>query len=87
MEKPVSTLGKKLSPYLRIAAVIIVLMLLLFAAIRFQTWKGEKDRQVLVLVNPWNPVSVEQSPPTNLANPPLLVLICGRFPVVVSISS
>ena len=57
MEKPVSTLGKKLSPYLRIAAVIIVLMLLLFAALRFQTWKGEDNRQVLVLVNPWNPVS------------------------------
>ena len=58
MKLPVSLLGKKLSPYLKLAAAIIFAVLALFAAIRIVSWhhRGESAR-LLTLVNPWNPVS------------------------------
>ena len=43
---------------LRAAALLVLLVLLLFAAVRFQLWKmPELGKKPLTLVNPWNPVS------------------------------
>ena len=55
---PVSYLRKKLSPYMRVASIIVVAALLILAGVRVYTWKtyGPGSR-LLTLVNPWNPVS------------------------------
>ena len=55
---PVSYLRKKLSPYMRVASVIVVAALLILAGARVYSWKtyGPHSR-LLTLVNPWNPVS------------------------------
>ena len=55
---PVSYLSKKLSPYVRVAAIIVVAALLVFAGLRFYSWRSYGARSRLItLVNPWNPVS------------------------------
>jgi len=42
----------------RAAALLVLLMLVLFAAVRFHLWQTPVEmKQQLVLVNPWNPVS------------------------------
>ena len=55
---PVSYLSKRLSPYVRVAAIIVVAALLILAGARVQSWRtyGPRSR-LLTLVNPWNPVS------------------------------
>ena len=55
---PVSYLSKKLSPYVRVAAIIVVAALMVFAGLRFYSWRSYGARSRLItLVNPWNPVS------------------------------
>ena len=58
MKTPVSYLGRRLSPYVRVAMVIVLAALAVFTAIRIHSWNtfGERSR-VLTLVNAWNPVS------------------------------
>ena len=58
MEAPVSALGKKMGPYLKVAAVIVLTVLAIFAALRFAGWhRLEASARLLTLVNPWNPLS------------------------------
>ena len=55
---PVSYLSKKLSPYVRVAAIIVVAALMAFAGLRFYSWRAYGARtRLITLVNPWNPVS------------------------------
>ena len=55
---PVSYLSKKLSPYVRVAAIIVVAALMVFAGLRFYSWRSYGSRtRLITLVNPWNPVS------------------------------
>ena len=55
---PISYLSKKLSPYVRVASIIVVAALLLFAGLRFASWRSYGARtRLITLVNPWNPVS------------------------------
>ena len=55
---PVSYLSKRLSPYVRVAAIIVVAALLILAGARVQSWRSYGPRsRLLTLVNPWNPVS------------------------------
>ena len=55
---PVSYLSKKLSPYVRVAAIIVVAALMVFAGLRFYSWRSYGARtRLTTLVNPWNPVS------------------------------
>lgn len=55
---PASYLSRKLSPYVRAAAVIAVAALILFAGVRFYSWRSVVTRtRLTTLVNPWNPVS------------------------------
>ena len=58
MKTPVSYLGRRLSPYVRVAMVIVLAALAVFTAIRIHSWStfGERSR-ILTLVNAWNPVS------------------------------
>lgn len=58
MEIPVVSLGRKLSPYLKIAAAIVLVVLISLAGIRLFSWhaQGEQTR-LITLVNPWNPVT------------------------------
>ena len=54
---PVSYLSKKLSPYVRVAAIIVVAALMAFAGLRFYSWRAYGARtRLITLVNPWNPV-------------------------------
>ncbi len=58
MKTPVAVYGKKLSPYLRLAAAIVIAVLAASAVIRFSSWhRLDENRRLLTLVNPWNPVS------------------------------
>ena len=58
MTKAARPPGRKAYTALRAAALMVLLILLLFAAVRFQLWKmPEREKRTLVLVNPWNPVS------------------------------
>ena len=61
MKMPVAAYGaygKKLSPYLRLAAAIVIAVLAFFALIRAVSWhKLDESRRLLTMVNPWNPVS------------------------------
>lgn len=58
METPVAVYGKKLSPYLRLAAAIVAAVLAVFALIRVVSWqKLDENRRLLTMVNPWNPIS------------------------------
>ena len=55
---PVSYLSKRLSPYMRVASVVILAALLVIAGVRFWSWRSFGTRtRLLTLVNPWNPVS------------------------------
>ncbi|MBQ9664429.1 MAG: M15 family metallopeptidase [Oscillospiraceae bacterium] len=58
MRTPVSYLGRRLSPYVRVAMVVVLSALAVFTAVRIHSWNtfGERSR-VMTLVNPWNPVS------------------------------
>lgn len=55
---PVSYLSRKLSPYARVATVVVLAVLMVFAGVRFFSWRtfGAQTR-LITLVNPWNPVS------------------------------
>ena len=56
--RPLRRFGEKPYTVLRIAVLLVLLMLVLFAAVRFQLWKmPEQGKKPLALVNPWNPVS------------------------------
>ena len=58
MRTPVAAYGKKISPYLRLAATIVFVVLAALAAGRIASWhKLDESRRLLTLVNPWNPVS------------------------------
>ena len=58
MKLPVSVLGKKISPIMRLAAAIIIAVLLLFTAIRTVSWyRRTVNARLLTVVNAWNPVS------------------------------
>ena len=58
MIKPARLLSRKPYTALRAAVLMILLILVLFTAVRFQLWKmPEQEKKPLVLVNPWNPVS------------------------------
>ena len=65
MKSQVTFLRRKLSPYVHVAAAVILVFLLIFAGIRFRSWYslGENRRQ-LTLVNAWNPVSETGYTPT-----------------------
>ena len=61
------------SATLRAAALLVLLVLVLFAAVRFHMWQTPPEmKQQLVLVNPWNPVS-------EIAYTPKLTEIEGGF--------
>ena len=50
--------GGRTNVTLRTAVLLVLLILVLFTAVRFQLWKlPEQEKRPLVLVNPWNPVS------------------------------
>ena len=52
------SISVKPRPYLRFAVLLVVLILGVFAVIRFQLWQSPREeKRQLVLVNPWNPVS------------------------------
>ncbi len=58
MNTQVSLLGKKMGPYLRVAAIIVFTVLAIFAAVRVANWhRMDDDARLLTLVNPWNPTS------------------------------
>ena len=58
MKLPVSVLGKKISPIMRLAAAIIIAVLLLFTAIRTVSWyRRTVNARLLTVVNAWNPMS------------------------------
>ena len=55
---PVSYLSKKASPYLRVAAIIVIAGLVIFTGVRFYSWQAfGTNTRLITLVNPWNPVS------------------------------
>ena len=55
---PVSYLSKKAGPYLRVAAIIVIAALMIFAGLRFYSWQAfGTNTRLITLVNPWNPVS------------------------------
>ena len=45
---PVSYLSKKLSPYVRVAAIIVVAALMVFAGLRFYSWRSYGARSRLI---------------------------------------
>ena len=58
MKTPVSELSRKMGPYLRVAAAIVLAVLAAFAAGRIISWhRLDADARLLTLVNPWNPLS------------------------------
>ena len=58
MKAPVSYLSRKLSPYMRVAAAIVLVALLIVAAVRLYSWHSFGARtRLITIVNPWNPVS------------------------------
>ena len=57
-EMPVTYLRKKLSPYVRVATIVVLAALAIFAGARVYSWNSAGIRpRLLTLVNAWNPVS------------------------------
>ena len=55
---PVSYLSRKLSPYVRVAAAIVLAALVIFAGARVYSWRASgSNTRLITLVNAWNPVS------------------------------